>query len=220
MKHDAVWCILSALLLLLLLLQLLATASLLQEANGQGQSFQGLSSIRRFGRKGTPICSPDGLQFLLSKNPAATPDEAPWNWDEQHIGAKDPIPITFEGMVKLIRSAPTTSLSTSCGIDNFPVDILKQLSTTVIKKEFPMDTRLFLDLLLGFLNIVFTHGQCPPEVLSFYDAGDTAGRHQGTSDWKGHHVSENRGCCAANASSTGHADRVRRHSLLRRIIRN
>jgi hypothetical protein len=31
-----------------------------------------------------------------------------------------------------------------------PIDILKQLTKTVIKKEFPTDTRLFLDLLLGF----------------------------------------------------------------------
>ena len=42
----------------------------------------------------------------------------------------------------------------------------------MIKKEFPTDTRLFLDLLIGFLNIVFTHGQFPPGVLTFYDAGE------------------------------------------------
>jgi hypothetical protein len=33
------------------------------------------------------------------------------------------------------------------------VDILKQLTNTMVKKEFPTDTRLFLDLLIGFLNI-------------------------------------------------------------------
>ena len=64
----------------------------------------------------------DGLQFLQSKNPAAIPGEAPWNWDEEYIGAEDPILITFEGVVKLIRSAPKGA---SCGVDNFPVDILK-----------------------------------------------------------------------------------------------
>ena len=118
----------------------------------------------------------DGLQFLQSKNPAASPGEAAWNWDEEYIGAEDPILITFEGVVKLIRSAPKGA---SCGVDNFPVDILKQLTKTVTKKEFPTDTRLFLDLLIGFLNIVFTHGQCPPGVLSFYDAGEAIRLRQG-----------------------------------------
>ena len=112
----------------------------------------------------------DVIQFLKSRNPAASPSEAPWNWDEEYIGAEDPILITFEGVVKLIRSAPKGA---SCGVANFPVDILNKQSTkTVTKKEFPTDTRLFLDLLIGFLNIVFTHGQCPPGVLSFYDAGE------------------------------------------------
>jgi hypothetical protein len=59
----------------------------------------------------------DGLQFLQSKNPAASPGEAAWNWDEEYIGAEDPILITFEGVVKLIRSAPKGA---SCGVDNFP----------------------------------------------------------------------------------------------------
>ncbi len=76
----------------------------------------------------------------------------------------------------MIRSAPKGA---STGVDNFPVDILKQLTKTVIKKEFPTDTRLFVDLLLGFLNIVFTHGQCPPGVLSFYDAGEVIRLRQG-----------------------------------------
>jgi hypothetical protein len=61
----------------------------------------------------------------------------------------------------------------------FPIDILKQLTKTVVKKEFPTDTRLFLDLLIGFLNVVFTHGQCPPGVLSFYDAGEAIRLQQG-----------------------------------------
>ena len=39
----------------------------------------------------------DGLQFLQSKNPAASPGEAPWSWDEEYIGAEHPILITFEG---------------------------------------------------------------------------------------------------------------------------
>jgi hypothetical protein len=118
----------------------------------------------------------DGLHFLQSNNPAANPGEALWNWDEEYIGAEDPILITFEGVVKLIRSAPKGA---SCGVDNFPIDILKQLTKTVTKKEFPTDTRLFLDLLIGFLNIVFTHGQCPPGVLSFYDAGEAIRLRQG-----------------------------------------
>jgi hypothetical protein len=68
----------------------------------------------------------DGLHFLLqSKNPAANPGEIPWNWDEEYVGAEDPIQISFEGVIKLIRSAP---MGASCGVDNFPIDILKQLT--------------------------------------------------------------------------------------------
>lgn len=48
----------------------------------------------------------DGLQFLQSKNPAATPREAPWNWNEEYVCAEDPIPIAFEAVVKLIKSTP------------------------------------------------------------------------------------------------------------------
>ena len=84
----------------------------------------------------------DGLQFLQSKNPAALPGEAPWSWDEEYIGAEHPILITFEEVVKLIRSAPKGA---SCGVDNFPVDILKLLTKTVTKKEFPTDTGLLSD---------------------------------------------------------------------------
>jgi hypothetical protein len=57
-------------------------------------------------------------------------------------------------------------------VDNFPVDILKQLTKTQSKKELPVDTRLFLDLLTGFFNRIFTFGQCPRGVLNFYDAGE------------------------------------------------
>jgi hypothetical protein len=59
------------------------------------------------------------------------------------------------------------------------VDILKQLTKTMVKKKFPTDTRLFLDLLIGFLNIVFINGQCLPGVLSFYDAGELIRLRQG-----------------------------------------
>ena len=51
-------------------------------------------------------------------------------------------------------------------MDNFPVDILKQMTKTQSKKEFPVDTRLFLDLLTGFFNRIFTFGQCPRGVLN------------------------------------------------------
>ena len=49
----------------------------------------------------------NGLQFLQSKNPAAaTPGEAPWNWDEEYICcAEAPIPIAFEGVVDPPRRA-------------------------------------------------------------------------------------------------------------------
>ena len=57
--------------------------------------------------------SQDGLQFLQSKNPVVNPGEAPWNWDEEYIGAEDPILITFEGVVKLIRSARHVEWTTS-----------------------------------------------------------------------------------------------------------
>ena len=118
----------------------------------------------------------DGLQFLQSKNPAVSPGKAPWMWDEENSYAEEPVPIAFDSVVKLIRS---TRKGASCGVDNFPVDILKQLTKTMAKKEFPTDTRLFLDLLIGFLNTLFIHGQCPPGVLSFYDAGELIRLRQG-----------------------------------------
>ena len=58
-------------------------------------------------------------------------------------------------------------------VDNFPIDILKQLSKTVVKKEFPVETRTFLELLTAFFNRVFTFGHCPSGVLHFYDAGES-----------------------------------------------
>ena len=79
----------------------------------------------------------DGLQFLQSKNPAVSPGKAPWMWDEENSYAEEPVPIAFDSVVKLIRSAPKGA---SCGVDNFPVDILKQLTKTMVKKEFPTVT--------------------------------------------------------------------------------
>jgi len=118
----------------------------------------------------------DGLHFLQSKNPAVSPGKAPWTWDEENPFAEEPVPIAFDSVIKLIRSVPKGA---SCGVDNFPVDILKQLTKTMVKKEFPTDTRLFLDLLIEFLNIVFIHGQCPLGVLSFYNAGELIRLRQG-----------------------------------------
>ena len=81
-----------------------------------------------------------------------------------------PFLISFESVVKLIRSS---SKGTSCGVDNFPIDILKQLSKTVEKNEFPVETRTFLELLTAFFNRVFTFGHCPSGILHFYDAGES-----------------------------------------------
>jgi hypothetical protein len=89
----------------------------------------------------------------------------------------EPVLISFDNVVSLIRSS---SKGASPGVDNFSVDILKQLAKTAVKKQFPVDTRLFLDLLTNFFNRVFTFGQCPREVLSFYDAGELIRLLQGT----------------------------------------
>ena len=78
----------------------------------------------------------------------------------------------------LIRSA---SKGASPGVDNFPVDIFKQLTKTQLKKEFPVDTRLFLDLLTWFFNRMFTFSQCPRGVLNFYDSGELIRLLQGAS---------------------------------------
>ena len=83
---------------------------------------------------------------------------------------EEPILLSFESVVKLIRSS---SKGTSCGVDNFPIDILKQLSKTVVKKEFPVETWTFLELLTSFFNLVFTFGHCPSGMLPFYDAGES-----------------------------------------------
>ena len=126
--------------------------------------------------------------------------------------------VTFEGVVKLIRSAPKGA---SYGVDNFPVDILKQLTKTVmIKKEFPTDTRLFLDLLLGFLNIVFTHDQCPSGVLSFYDAGEATLLRQGATKIRPIDKATTYRKIVDVAQQLPHRQDVRGHSILRGLFWN
>ena len=93
--------------------------------------------------------------FLSPGRTPVTPDQM----DEE------PILLSFKSVVKIIRA--------SCGVDNFPIDILKQLSKTLVKKEFPVGRRTILELLTAFFNRFFTFGHCPPEVLHFYDAGDS-----------------------------------------------
>ena len=75
---------------------------------------------------------------------------------------EEPILLSFESVVILIHSS---SKGTSCGVDNVTIDILKQLSKTLVENEFPVDTRTFLELLTAFFNRVFTFGHCPPGVL-------------------------------------------------------
>ena len=78
---------------------------------------------------------------------------------------------------------------------------------------------LFIDLLLGFLNIVFTHvwPVSRESVLVLLRGHSvTAGGYQDTTNLKGHHLSEDRGRRAAHALSSGHANRIRGHSVLRR----
>jgi hypothetical protein len=113
--------------------------------------------------------SPEGLNFLQKKHPAAKPGSVSWKPVASDSMEVEPILISFENVVALIRSS---SKGASCGVDNFPIDILKQISKTLTKKEFPADTRLFLELLTDFFNKVFTFGQCPQGVLRFYDAGE------------------------------------------------
>eukprot|EP01036_Dinobryon_divergens_P061930 gene61930-biopygen33732 len=123
--------------------------------------------------------SPDGLEFLQSKHPSADPTAAPWTAGaEFDLEGGEPLLISFDSVVSLIRSS---SKGASPGVDNFPIDILKQLAKTAVKKEFPVDTRLFLDLLTNFFNRIFTFGQCPRGVLSFYDAGELIRLLQGAS---------------------------------------
>eukprot|EP01035_Chromulina_nebulosa_P069318 gene69318-biopygen18419 len=82
---------------------------------------------------------------------------------------------------KAFRAITSEAKGASPGVDNFPVDILKQLTKTQSKKEFPVDTRLFLDLLTWFFNRMFTFGQCPRGVLNFYDSGELIRLLQGAS---------------------------------------
>ena len=122
--------------------------------------------------------SPDGLTFLQSKHPAPKTASVPWDSDAGDKMDMEPILLSFENVVSLIRSS---SKGTSCGVDNFPIDVLKQLAKTVVKKEFPVDTRLFPEFLTAFFNRVFTFGQCPQGVLTFYDAGKLIRLRQGAS---------------------------------------
>ena len=118
----------------------------------------------------------EGLEFLQSKHPTADPAAVPWSPGGDLELDGEPLLILFEDVVSLIRSS---SKGASPGVDNFPVDILKQLAKTAVKKEFPVDTRLFLDLLTYFFNRAFTFGQCPKGVLTFYDAGELIRLQQG-----------------------------------------
>jgi hypothetical protein len=80
--------------------------------------------------------SPDGLEFLQSKHPAAK-----WSaGNDFELEEGEPLLISRDSVASLIRSS---SKGTSPGVDNFPIDILKQLAKTAVKKEFPVDTRLF-----------------------------------------------------------------------------
>jgi hypothetical protein len=121
--------------------------------------------------------SPEGLKFLQSKHPAADPAAATWSaGNDFELEGGEPLLISLDSVASLIRSS---SKGASPGVDNFPIDILKQLAKTAVKKELPVDTRLFLDLLTSFFNRVFTFGQCPQGVLDFYDAGELIRLQQG-----------------------------------------
>ncbi len=95
--------------------------------------------------------SPEGLTFLQSKHPSPKPGSPPWTSVMPDQMEEEPFLISFESVVKLIRSS---SKKTSCGVDNFPIDILKQLSKTVVKKEFPVEMRTFLELLTACSPLV------------------------------------------------------------------
>jgi hypothetical protein len=85
--------------------------------------------------------SPDGLEFLQSKHPAADPAAAKWSaGNDFELEGGEPVLISLDSVASLIRSS---SKGASPGVDNFPIDILKQLAKTAVKKEFPVDTRLF-----------------------------------------------------------------------------
>ena len=91
--------------------------------------------------------SPDGLTFLQSKHPAPNSTSVPRDSDTSDRMEVEPISLSFENVVSRV--------------DNFPIDILKQLAKTVVKKEFSVDTRLFLELLTAFFNRVFTLVSAP-----------------------------------------------------------
>ncbi len=126
---------------------------------------------------------------------------------------EEPILLSFESVVKFIRSS---SKGTSCGEDNFPIDILKQLSKTVVKKEFPVEMRTFLKLLTAFFNRVFTFGHCPSEVLHFYDAGELIRLLQGNQDpayREGNYIPDDCRHCPAVTASGGAAGGIRGHPI-------
>ena len=133
---------------------------------------------------------------------------------------EEPILLSFESVVKLIRSS---SKERSCGVDNFPIDILKQLSKTVVKKEFPVETRTFLKLLTAFFNRVFAFGHCPSEVLHFYDAGELIRLLQGNQDHpayrEGNYIPDDRQRCPAVTASGGAAGGIRGHPVLWSVLR-
>ena len=89
---------------------------------------------------------------MQSKHPAANPSASAWSaGSDLELEGGEPVLISFDNVVSLIHSS---SKGASPGVDNFPVDILKQLAKTAVKKEFPVDTRLFLDLLTNCFNLV------------------------------------------------------------------
>jgi hypothetical protein len=94
--------------------------------------------------------SPDGLTFLQSKHPVLPSSSVPWDSDSGDRMEVEPLLVSFENVVSLIRSS---SKGASCEVDNFPIDILKQLAKTVIKKAFRVDTRLFLEFLTQGLHL-------------------------------------------------------------------
>jgi hypothetical protein len=145
--------------------------------------------------------SPEGLSFLRSKRPSPKPGSPPWT------------PVTLDQMdEELIRSS---SKGTSCGVNNFPIDILiKQSSKTLVKKEFPVNTRTFLELLTAFFNRVFTFDHCSPGVLHFYDAGEQIRLLQGATISG---IPQDRRRCPA---VTGLAGEIRRHSVLWGVLQD
>lgn len=113
--------------------------------------------------------SPGALEFLRSKHPAPL-DPSDWTPNSCDEGVHVATPhILMETVRSLIHTA---ARGASAGVDNFPIDILKQLSKPNLRKEFPPETTLFLQLLTGFINRVFVTADCPPGVLKFLDSGE------------------------------------------------